>query len=162
MADDDHARSPCLMPRSDISARIPPSPSLSARMTTATYLSEVVISSVQTISDSMPMRDGRRGAARPFQRGLQRVERARADIAVDDAKRAEHQGAQTANRRVGLSVGDSGFDRHQRELMAFRKERLTAATLEQRGSARTSDLAKATFMTLRTDDLGAAAARLGA
>ncbi len=48
-------RSPCLMPRSDISARMPPSPSLSARMTTATYLIEVVIRSVQMISDSMPI-----------------------------------------------------------------------------------------------------------
>jgi hypothetical protein len=43
------------MPRSDISANIPPSPSLSARMTTATYFSEVVISRVQMISDSMPI-----------------------------------------------------------------------------------------------------------
>ena len=48
------ARSPCLMPRSDISARMPPSPSLSARMTTATYLIDVVISSVHTTSESMP------------------------------------------------------------------------------------------------------------
>ncbi len=47
-------RSPCLMPSSDISARIPPSPSLSARMTMATYLTEVVMISVHTISDSMP------------------------------------------------------------------------------------------------------------
>ena len=47
-------RSPCLMPSSDINARIPPSPSLSARMTTATYLNEVVINKVQMISDNMP------------------------------------------------------------------------------------------------------------
>ena len=47
-------RVPCLMPRSDINAKIPPSPSLSARMTTATYLIEVVINNVQMISDSMP------------------------------------------------------------------------------------------------------------
>jgi hypothetical protein len=50
-----NTRSPCLMPRSDISARIPPSPSLSARVTTATYLSEVVIKNVQMISESMPI-----------------------------------------------------------------------------------------------------------
>jgi hypothetical protein len=45
---------PCAMPSSDINARIPPSPSLSARMTIATYLTDVVMISVQTISDSMP------------------------------------------------------------------------------------------------------------
>ena len=33
---------------------MPPSPSLSARITTVTYLIEVVTSSVQMISDSMP------------------------------------------------------------------------------------------------------------
>ena len=44
---------PCLTPSSDISA-MPPSPSLSARIITATYLIEVMISSVQTMSDSMP------------------------------------------------------------------------------------------------------------
>jgi hypothetical protein len=43
------------MPRSDTNARMPPSPSLSARITTATYLIEVVITSVQTMSDSMPI-----------------------------------------------------------------------------------------------------------
>ena len=43
------------MPSSDINARMPPSPSLSARITTATYLIEVVISSVHTISDNMPI-----------------------------------------------------------------------------------------------------------
>src|ERR1041384_8219184 len=47
-------RAPCLMPSSDIRARIPPSPSLSARMTTATYLTDVVMISVHTTSDSMP------------------------------------------------------------------------------------------------------------
>ena len=47
-------RRPCLMPSNDMSARIPPSPSLSARMITATYLTEVMITSVQTISDNMP------------------------------------------------------------------------------------------------------------
>jgi len=42
------------MPSNDISARMPPSPSLSARITIATYLIDVVIISVHTISDSMP------------------------------------------------------------------------------------------------------------
>ena len=49
-----NVRSPRLMPSSDIKAKIPPSPSLSARMTMATYLIDVVMMSVQTISDSMP------------------------------------------------------------------------------------------------------------
>ena len=41
-------------PTSDISARMPPSPSLSARMMTATYLIDVVMMSVHTMSDSIP------------------------------------------------------------------------------------------------------------
>jgi len=49
-----NVRSPRLMPSSDIKARIPPSPSLSARMTMATYFSEVVMMSVHTTSDRIP------------------------------------------------------------------------------------------------------------
>jgi len=48
------ARSTCFMPSSDISARMPPSPSLSARITIATYLIDVVMTGVQTMSDRMP------------------------------------------------------------------------------------------------------------
>jgi hypothetical protein len=42
------------MPSNDISARMPPSPSLSARITIATYLIDVVMTSVHMISDSIP------------------------------------------------------------------------------------------------------------
>ena len=38
-------------PTSDIRARMPPSPRLSARMTNRQYLTETVMMSVQTISD---------------------------------------------------------------------------------------------------------------
>jgi hypothetical protein len=48
------ARSRCRSPSRDNNARMPPSPSLSARMTRAAYLTDVVMSSVQTISDNMP------------------------------------------------------------------------------------------------------------
>jgi hypothetical protein len=43
-----------LAPTSDISARMPPSPWLSARMTSRQYLIEMVTISVHTISDSTP------------------------------------------------------------------------------------------------------------
>ena len=39
---------------SDISARMPPSPLLSARITKTQYLTETVMMSVQTTSDSSP------------------------------------------------------------------------------------------------------------
>ena len=42
------------MPTRAISARMPPSPSLSARITSATYLIEVVMIRVQTISENKP------------------------------------------------------------------------------------------------------------
>ena len=42
------------MPTSDIRARIPPSPWLSARMTKKQYFSEIVISRVQKISERTP------------------------------------------------------------------------------------------------------------
>ena len=43
-----------LAPTSDISARMPPSPWLSARITNRQYFTETVTSSVQKISDSTP------------------------------------------------------------------------------------------------------------
>lgn len=43
---------PCAIPSGDINARIPPSPSLSARMN-ATHMTDVVIIGVQTINDSI-------------------------------------------------------------------------------------------------------------
>jgi hypothetical protein len=47
-------RSPCLLRRSAISARIPPSPPLSTRSAMVTYFSEVTMISVHRISDSAP------------------------------------------------------------------------------------------------------------
>ena len=48
-----------LTPMSDINARMPPSPSLSMLMATATYLSEVTRNKVQITNDKMPrMRSG--------------------------------------------------------------------------------------------------------
>ena len=41
-------------PTSDIKAKIPPSPRLSARITYAQYLSEMVISNAQMIRDKTP------------------------------------------------------------------------------------------------------------
>ena len=81
-------------------------------MTTVTYLSEVVISSVQTISDSMPIATS--GVAPPAhsQRGLQSVKRAGADVAVDDTERAKHQGAEFPGRNTGGFVTDSRRHRH--------------------------------------------------
>ncbi len=48
----------------------------------------------------------RRGASRPFERGFQGVERAGADVAVDDAERAQHQRVEAAFRRAGCAVSD--------------------------------------------------------
>ena len=48
------ARRQSFMPTSDISAMMPPSPWLSARMTKKQYFSEMVTSSVQKISDRTP------------------------------------------------------------------------------------------------------------
>ena len=54
-------------PTSDIKARTPPSPRLSARMTKRQYFTEIVIISVQTINESTPSAEfvvKRRPAAR--------------------------------------------------------------------------------------------------
>ncbi len=57
---------------SDIKARIPPSPRLSARMTNRQYLIETVTIKVQTMSERMPMRTVRRElAAGGLHHGLQ-------------------------------------------------------------------------------------------
>src|SRR5262249_58714513 len=99
------------MPSNDISARMPPSPSLSARITIATYLIEVVMTSVHTISDSMPSTAaGVASPPRPCDRRLESVERARADVAVDHAKsRKRHGGEMAARRRL---LCGSRNDRH--------------------------------------------------
>ncbi len=70
------------------SAMMPPSPRLSARSTSVTYLSETTIISAQKIADMPPrMFSGvSANAVLGIEGFLRRVERARADIAVDDAQ----------------------------------------------------------------------------
>ena len=54
----------------------------------------------------------RRGAAGPLERGLERIEGAGADIAIDHAQRAEHEGAQRPVRRGRSTLGEAGRCRH--------------------------------------------------
>src|SRR5438128_11902110 len=77
----------------DSSARIPPSPSLSARRTRTTYLSDTIIISAQKISETMPSTSEAVGSAWPVgpKRDGQRIERARADIAEHDPDRGERE-----------------------------------------------------------------------
>jgi hypothetical protein len=66
---------------------MPPSPSLSTRIANATYLTDVMISSVQTISDSDPSRGRRWGMVAGYvEHGLQCIEWTGAYVAEDDAK----------------------------------------------------------------------------
>ena len=102
------ARSPCLMPSSDISARMPPSPSLSARIIDRDVFDRRGDDQRPNDERQHAERDlGRRCAAGPLERRLERVERARADIAVDDAERAQrHRGeAAVAMWDAGLGFG---------------------------------------------------------
>src|SRR5215472_17223092 len=71
-------------PSSAIRARIPPTPSLSTRMAQPTYLIVVITISVQMINDRIPR------SAAEIENGLERVERARADIAKHHAERGDH------------------------------------------------------------------------
>ena len=105
-------RSPCLMPRSDINARIPPSPSLSARMTTATYLNDVVINKRPDDQRQHADRDSRRRAASPVERSLQCIERTRPEIAVDDTECAQREHAEAALWSSRLAVGNGCRSRH--------------------------------------------------
>ena len=69
---------------------MPPSPWLSARMTKTRYLTETTMTSDQKISDSTPSTFSR-STATPcgaVEALAQRVERAGADVAVDDAEGA--------------------------------------------------------------------------
>ena len=102
---------------SAVSARMPPSPWLSARITMAMYLTETTMSSAQMMSDSTPStlscvaRDG----VRAEEALAHRVERAGADVAVDDAdcgegereKRPRTDGArqEASNQPTGLADG---------------------------------------------------------
>ena len=90
---------------SAISDSVPPSPLLSARRTSSTYLSVTMMISAQRISETHAEHHlarqraaaGGRAAARL---SLQRVERAGADVAVDDADGAERQGPEGGRGRV--------------------------------------------------------------
>ncbi len=74
------------------SVRMPPSPSLSARSTNVQYLSEMTRMSAQKMSDRMPSTfSGLQRQVVPVEALAQRVERARADVAVDDPERAERE-----------------------------------------------------------------------
>ena len=72
---------------------MPPSPLLSARMMRITYLSDTTIISAQKIVDNAAQDVCRveRDAVVGVESFLGRVERARADVAVDDAERGQRQ-----------------------------------------------------------------------
>src|ERR1700730_15662982 len=77
--------------RSANSAKMPPSPRLPARMIRMAYLNETITISDQRITDTMPMMvsgESVRGACGL----LDSIERAGADIAVDDAECRESRG----------------------------------------------------------------------
>ena len=82
---------------------MPPSPRLSACMRTPTYFTVTTSISDQTMSDTQPstLAGTRRHAMRAGQALLQRVERARGDVAEDDAHGAD-DGAQAGSRDVAL------------------------------------------------------------
>ena len=73
---------------------MPPSPLLSARIITTRYLMVMTQTIDQTMSERMPQHVvGReRDAVLGAERFLQRVQRARADVAEDDADGAEDEG----------------------------------------------------------------------
>jgi hypothetical protein len=73
---------------------MPPSPSLSARRTKTTYLSETIAISARPEDQRHHPQDiggNRRGMAGGIQGDGKGVERARADIAEHDAKRGERE-----------------------------------------------------------------------
>src|ERR1700730_7379219 len=80
---------------SAIRVRVPPSPLLSARSRISTYLIVTMRMSAHRISESTPNTEPRvtRPAAPPPRRSrlAQRIERARADVAVDDPDAADGQ-----------------------------------------------------------------------
>ena len=82
---------------------VPPSPLLSARSRSTTYLSVTTMISDHRISESTPsttVAGDRAGLGRRHHRLAERVERAGADIAVDDADAAERQRPQARIRDV--------------------------------------------------------------
>ena len=75
---------------SAVSARMPPSPRLSARITSAMYLTQMITTSAQNASDATPSAfDRRRGQVLVLERLAERVQRAGADVAEHHAEGAE-------------------------------------------------------------------------
>ena len=94
-------------PSSAISARMPPSPSLSTRMAKETYLTVVMMKSVQTTSESAPRTVGGVGmGSRGTENGLEGIKRAGADIAEHNAQRRQTQNGQLALRSLLRHFGD--------------------------------------------------------
>ena len=81
---------------------IPPSPSLSARMMNVTYLTETISVIAQKIErdDAVDLLAPGLEAVLGREDGPQRVERARPDVAEDDADRAEDDRARVSRRRT--------------------------------------------------------------
>src|SRR5215510_14111979 len=75
----------------DNSARIPPSPSLSARRTRTTYLSDTIAISAQKDERDDAEHVGRQGVPGRGERNGQGVERARPDIAEHHPDRGERE-----------------------------------------------------------------------
>ena len=94
---------------SAINARIPPSPWLSARMTYARYFSEITPKSDQTMEpreDAEHVDRADRHAVLADEAFAHGVERARADVAIDDAERRQAEDGQvTAGRLADWRVG---------------------------------------------------------
>ena len=90
---------------------MPPSPWLSARMMNVRYFTVTTIVSDQKMSERTPRTSAGDGGAAPpvaAQALVQRVERARPDVAEDDAERAEREtprpAAMGGARGVALGV----------------------------------------------------------
>ena len=95
---------------SAVSARMPPSPWLSARITRARYLIEMMMISAQNTIDATPNAFARVDReVVVLERLTERVQRARADVAVDDAQGAERQ-RQQAPLMAGIGMLDDGHD----------------------------------------------------
>jgi hypothetical protein len=81
---------------------MPPSPLLSARMMKVTYFRLTTIISDQKISERMPSTLSGvigTGMVRAAEDLLQRIQRAGADVAINDAKGRQRQRGQAALRR---------------------------------------------------------------
>ena len=77
---------------SAVRARIPPSPWLSARITSARYLTQMITTNAQNASDATPERiDSGRNEVVVLEGLPDRVQRAGADIAEHDTESAERQ-----------------------------------------------------------------------